>query len=133
MRLGTHTNNALPSTDNMLDRRRQDHKTMSVVIPSTCPRCTGILLEDENFYALQSLGYMISSECQGCAFFLEVAKRHDIDVTVELQTQILLRRFSKDGNLVDVYYVRKNGSNLTITRIHQLRLCAAFGMNSKQH
>ncbi|KAF2856645.1 HET-domain-containing protein [Plenodomus tracheiphilus IPT5] len=96
-------------------------------MPAICPRCTGILLDDENFYGLQSLGYMVSSECPGCDFFLEVAKRHGIDETVESQTQILLRRRSENRNLVDVYYVRRNSSNLSITLKHQLRLCAAFG------
>jgi hypothetical protein len=99
---------------------------------ATCARCTNIILDDENFYALQSLGYMISFQCPGCDFFLKVAKKHKIDVLVESQTQVLLRRRSKDVNLVDVYYVRKNGSNLTITRLHQLRLCATFGMCLKQ-
>jgi Zn-finger nucleic acid-binding protein len=104
---------------------------MSAVMTTTCPRCIGIILDDENFYALQNLDYMISSECPGCSFFLKVAKRHNIDVTVESQIQILLRRCSKKSNFVDVYYVRKHGSSLTIMRLHQLRLCAAFGMCTK--
>jgi len=71
---------------------------------------------------------MITSECPSCRFFLKVAQRYEIDATAEPQTQILLRRRSKDENIVDVYYVRKNGSSLSITRQHQLGLCAAFGM-----
>jgi hypothetical protein len=105
---------------------------MSALVPATCNRCTGIVLDDDNFYALQNMGYMISSECPGCSFFLRVAESYGIDVKMELQTQILLRRPSKDENLVDVYYVRKNGSSLDITRIHCLRLCAAFGMYVEQ-
>jgi hypothetical protein len=97
-------------------------------MPNTCPRCTGIILDDENFYALQNFGYMISSKCLGCDFFLEVAKIHEIDVKNELQTQILLRRCSKDSNLVDVWYVRMNGSSLSLTGLHQFRICAAYGM-----
>ena len=52
---------------------------------------------------------MITSECPSCRFFLKVAQRYEIDATAEPQTQILLRRRSKDENIVDVYYVRKNG------------------------
>ena len=82
----------------------------------------------KNFYALQNLGYRITSECPSCRFFLKVAQSYEIDAKAELQAQILLRRPSKDENIVDVYYVHKNGSSLSITRQHQLRLCAAFGM-----
>jgi hypothetical protein len=41
-------------------------KTMSDLVPATCHRCTGVVLDDDDFYVLQSIGYMISSEFPGC-------------------------------------------------------------------
>jgi hypothetical protein len=106
---------------------------MSAVVPATCSRCPGILLHDEDFYVLQNLDYMTSSECPGCGFFLRVAKRYNIDVTDGSQTQILLRRCSKDGDLVYVYYLRRQGVKLAVTGLHQLRLCATFEMCLNQY
>ncbi|OAK97395.1 HET-domain-containing protein [Phaeosphaeriaceae sp. SRC1lsM3a] len=100
---------------------------MSTNNSTICPRCTNIALQGLNFYALENLGYMISSECPGCFFFVEVALKHNIDVAAELQTQILLARPSKDGNLVYAYYVRNSDGNLNIKMAHKLRLCASFG------
>jgi hypothetical protein len=76
---------------------------------------------------------MSSAECLSCDFFFKVAKRYNIDVTDGSQTQILLRRCSKDGNLVYVYYLRRQGVELDVTGIHQLRLCATLGMYLNQY
>ncbi|KAH6875222.1 heterokaryon incompatibility protein-domain-containing protein [Alternaria rosae] len=100
---------------------------MSAIVAATCSRCTGILLDEGIFYALESLDNMTRSQCPGCDFFLKVARRHGVNVISEAQTQILLVRRSKDGNLIKVYYFRNNNSQLSIAETCELRLCAAFG------
>lgn len=109
-------------------RKSQERCDMSAMKPATCSRCTNIVLEEHDNYSLGSLGYMASSSCLGCRFFVDVAQRYNLNIADEKQTQMLMRRSFKDANLVDVYYVcNKSGESSTV-RTHKLRLCATFGM-----
>lgn len=127
-----NTTNALHSMTVLSLHRNQSRCNMSANESATCSRCTNILLEDLNFYALGNLGSMNSSGCPGCRFFVNVALRYRCNISDESGTQMLMRRTSKDVNLVDVYYVRNDNGDTSITMAHKLRLCATFGMQLSQ-
>jgi hypothetical protein len=105
---------------------------MSAKSSVACSRCTNTFLEDLNFYALENLGYMSSSACSGCRFFVNVAQRYKRDTADDAQTQLLMRRPSKDSNLVDIYHVRNNDEDTSITMSYKLRLGATSGMYPTQ-
>ena len=94
---------------------------------AVCHRCAGISLEDGLLYALLNIGSMILSGCPGCNFFLEAARRHYVSVEDALETQVLLRRPNRDKNLVDVLFVKTDGSDVTVENKFQLRMCDAYG------
>ena len=126
--LAARTSTVRAPTSGIQSQACPARKVMSAIVAATCSRCTGILLEEEIYYALENLSSMTLSDCPGCHFFLLVARIYGAKIAFKAKTYVFLRRRSGDGNYIDVVYVQKEDPLSSVGRTHKLRLCATFGM-----
>jgi hypothetical protein len=92
-----------------------------------CIRCSNIDLQDANFYALSEIGVMKPSAkrgCGGCAFFLGIVQRYNLDAKLTPDTQVLLRRIDKEGSKVWLHFL---STQYEFKGNVALRLCWAYG------